>query len=144
MRLAAERAGTAGTRRIDACVPGDVFMGEELVPGGDGRVEAAVHLGAHHGLYGSLLLVSGLLVSRIGVASRLGTALDLVSGALVSYGAISLVQDRWLEQLVKRDWVSWRIPSAILPAFDAVTGVWLAGALGVAWLLRRERAILRP
>ena len=124
--------------------PGDVFMGEELFRTSDGTLEAAVHLGAHHGLYGSLLLVTALAVSRVRPAGRrLRGWLLACTAALAGYGAINFAQDLWLEQVVKRGWVDWKIPSALLPDVDLMTLVTLALA-GVAWwLLSRERAILR-
>lgn len=125
-------------------LPGDVFMGEEVFRQQDGTLEAAVHLGAHHGLYGALLLITALTVSRVLPAGRLlrGWLLACTAG-LAGYGAINFAQDLWLEQVVKRGWVDRRIPSALLPGLDAITLVTL-GLAGVAWwLLSRERAILR-
>jgi len=125
-------------------LPGDVFMGEELVRGPDGRLEAAVHLGAHHGLYGALLLVTALALSRVWPSGRqLRGWLPACTAALAGYGAMNFVQDFWLEQLVKRGWLDWRIPSALLPGLNLVTLAWLSLAGVTWWLLSRERAILR-
>lgn len=126
-------------------VPGDVFMGEELFRTAGGRLEAAVHLGEHHGFHGALLLLTALLLSRFQVASRRLRLwrLAYVSG-LAGYGAVNFVQDLWHEQLVKRGWVDERIPSALYPGLKPVTLVTVALAGIVAWLLTRERAILRP
>jgi hypothetical protein len=97
--------------------PGDFFMGEELGREQDGTSIAAVHLGHHHGLDGSLLLLTALLLSRIEIS---GTTMRRVTfaylGAMVAYGAVNCVQDAWNEQLVKRGWTDHSIPSAILPA----------------------------
>jgi hypothetical protein len=49
--------------------PGDIFMGEELGKESDGTVIAAVHLGHHHGLDGSALALTALLLSRVVVSS---------------------------------------------------------------------------
>ena len=38
--------------------PGDVFMGEGIIPEKDGTLIAAVHLGHHHGEDGALLLIT--------------------------------------------------------------------------------------
>ncbi len=124
--------------------PGDMFMGEELFGTDGGRVEAAVHLGEHHGFHGALLLLTALLLSRAQVAGRRlrGWQLGCIA-ALAGYGAINFVQDVWFEQVVKRGWAGWRIPSALYPGLKPVTLVTLALAGLAAWLLMRERAILR-
>jgi hypothetical protein len=97
--------------------PGDFFMGEKLGREQDGTSIAAVHLGHHHGLDGSLLLLTALLLSRIEIS---GTTMRRVTfaclGAMAAYGAVNCVQDAWNEQLVKRGWTDHSIPSAILPA----------------------------
>lgn len=70
-------------------------------------------------------------------------ALLVCSAALAGYGSVNVVQDPWLEQIVKRGWVDLQIPSAVLPGLNAITAVWLALA-GVALLsILYERAILR-
>ena len=51
--------------------PGDFFMGEEVFREEDGTLLAAVHLGHHHGLDGSLLVLTALLLSRVAVEARL-------------------------------------------------------------------------
>ena len=123
--------------------PGDVFMGEELFPVGNGRLEAAVHLGGHHGLFGALLLLTALALSRVQPPGR-RLRLGLVAGnaALAGYGAINLVQDFWLEQVVKRGWVEWRIPSAVVPGLEVMSLVTLALAGIAVLLLLFEEAIL--
>ena len=52
-------------------LPGDLFMGEELFRTPDGHLEAAVHLGEHHGWHGSLMLLSALVLSRVQAGGRL-------------------------------------------------------------------------
>src|SRR5262245_29321831 len=123
--------------------PGDVFMGEELFRQSDGSFEAAVHLGEHHGFHGALLFLTALALSRVRPPRRhLRAWLQLATAALAGYSAMNCVQHMWHEQLVKRGWIDWKIPSAILPSLNPVWLVTLALA-GVAWwLLRRERAIL--
>ena len=49
--------------------PGDLFMGEELGQEG-GTTIAAVHLGHHHGFDGAVLVLTGLLLSRVVVPER--------------------------------------------------------------------------
>jgi hypothetical protein len=126
-------------------LPGDVFMGEELFRQQDGTLEAAVHLGEHHGFHGTLLLLTGLLLSRARPAGGRLAAWQLACcAALAGYGAINFAQDLWHEQLVKRGWVEWKIPSALLPGLRPITFVTVALAAFAWWLLSRERAILRP
>lgn len=119
--------------------PGDVFMGEE--PGQEGTTTiAAVHLGHHHGLDGALLLLTGLLLSRVAVPDgRLRVVLQCYLGLMLAYGGVNFVQDAWNEQLVKRGWLDASIPSALLPS---LTPIWLVvlglGVVAVA-ALRREQ-----
>lgn len=125
-------------------LPTDVFMGEELFEQDGGTPGAAVHLGEHHGLHGALLLLTALALSRARpAAARLDAWLVVATGALAGYGAVNFAEDLWHEQVVKRDWVEWKIPSALTPGANAVTAVWLLLGAVAWWLLRRERAILR-
>ena len=123
-------------------LPGDVFLGEELMRTDEGKLEVAVHLGEHHGFHGSLMLLSALLLSRMQADGRLrGWMLAGVAG-LAAYGGVNFVQDLWHEQLVKRGTVDWQIPSAVYPGLKPVTLVTLVLAGLAAWLLTRERATL--
>ena len=77
-------------------LPGDVFMGPELLRDGrTGSLEAAVHLGEHHGWHGSLLLLSALVLSRVQAAGRLRIWLLVGTAALAAYGAVNATQDFW-------------------------------------------------
>ena len=101
--------------------PGDVFMGEELGREADGTLIAAVHLGHHHGLDGTLLVLTALLLSRVAVPrGKLRIATYAYLGTMLAYGAVNLVQDAWNEQVVKRGWTDASIPSAILPSAKPV------------------------
>jgi hypothetical protein len=122
-------------------LPGDVFMGQELFRTADGHLEAAVHLGEHHGWHGSLLLLSALVLSRMQAAGRLRIWLLIGTAALAGYGAVNATQDFWQEQLVKRGTVDWAIPSALYPGLKPVTLVTVLLAGVAAWLLQREHAI---
>ncbi len=124
-------------------LPGHVFMGKELLRTADGHLEAAVHLGEHHGWHGSLLLLSALVLSRVQATGRLRTWLLIGTAALAAYGAVNATQDFWQEQLVKRGTVDWAIPSALYPGLKPVTLVTVLLAGLAAWLLNREQAILR-
>ena len=101
-------------------LPGDVFLGEE-VPAGE--TLAAVHLGHHHGLDGALLVASALLLSRRRPAGRSGAVYVAYVSLAFGYGAVNFAQDLWQEQLVKRGWVDWSIPTALEPGLRPV---WLA------------------
>ena len=57
-------------------LPGDVFMGQELFRRAEGQLEAAVHLGEHHGWHGSLMLLSALVLSRVQAVAGSGSAPD--------------------------------------------------------------------
>ncbi len=65
---------------------------------------------------------------------------------MLAYGAVNAVQDAWLEQLVKRGWVGWEIPSALRPGFVPVWLAVLALAGACAWALtiegERERRLV--
>ena len=119
--------------------PGDLFMGEELGQE-DGTTIAAVHLGHHHGFDGAVLVLTGLLLSRVVVPERrLRVAVQGYLGLMLAYGSVNCVQDAWNEQLVKRGWTDTSIPSALLPS---LTPIWLvvAGlAVVAAAALRREQ-----
>ena len=120
--------------------PGGFFMGEELGQE-EGTTIAAVHLGHHHGFDGALLVLTGLLLSRVAVPKRpLRLVVQCYLGLMLAYGAVNFVQDAWNEQLVKRGWTDASIPSALLPS---LTPIWLvvAGLAVVAALaLRREQS----
>ncbi len=121
-------------------LPGDLFMGEELLRTEDGKLEAAVHLGEHHGFHGALMLLSALLLSRVQSDGRLRGWLLAGIATLGAYGGVNFAQDVWHEQLVKRGTVDRQIPSAIYPGMKPVTLVTLLLAGVAAWLLTRERA----
>jgi hypothetical protein len=125
--------------------PGDLFMGEEPYPEPDGTVIDAVHLGHHHGMDGSLLVLTVLLLSRVRVPQRgLRLALTGYLGLMFSYGAVNLVQDLWLEQVVKRGWTDERIPSALLPGVRPIWLVILLLAAAATLVLLRERERSSP
>jgi hypothetical protein len=120
-------------------LPDGVFIMRRVAPDSDGSPIAAVHLGHHHGMDGSLVALSALLLSRPRL--RPGrTAIVTVAciGLAFAYGIVNCVQDTWNEQLVKRGTLDWKIPSAILPK---LAWIWLVilllGAL-TAWVLSRE------
>ena len=109
--------------------PQGVFLTTELYAEPKEPLTAAVHLGHHHGFAGTLLVISALLLSRPRLAAprvrRLYAA--LVSLMLV-YGIAILVNDLWHEQVVKRGWTSWDVPSALEPSLSTIWLVVLAVA----------------
>jgi hypothetical protein len=86
----------------------------------------AVHHGHHHGLDGTLLVVTALLLSRLlpsvrarGLRGLLGAYLAL----MLCYGAGNIANDFWLEQVVKRGWTLWEIPDVTTPKASVAWGV---------------------
>jgi hypothetical protein len=120
-------------------LPEGIFIMEKPGLEPDGTTIAAVHLGQHHGLMGSLILVNALLLSRPLISGRLGTAKRLYVSLAFAYGAVNMTQDAWNEQLWKRGTVDWKIPSALQPALEPVWLVTLGLAAFTALALGRER-----
>lgn len=109
----------------------------------DGTTIAAVHLGHHHGVDGTLLALSALLLSRPRLApGRLAAATRLYVALAFAYGAVNMTQDYWNEQLVKRGWIDWKIPSALTPRLVWVWLVILSLAAATALALRREHVVI--
>ena len=96
----------------------------------------AVHLGHHHGLTGTLLALSALLLSRVVVTlpARAAVALMFV------YGVANAIQDMWFEQIVKRSWTDAAIPSLVLPSLSVGWAVIVATAAALTALSLRRRA----
>lgn len=122
-------------------LPEGVWIMERPGREADGTVIAAVHLGHHHGLDGTLVLLSALLLSRprLRPGAR-ATAARLYVSLALAYGAVNMTQDYWNEQLVKRGWLDWKIPSALEPSLGWIWLVILGIAAVTAIVLRRERA----
>jgi hypothetical protein len=121
--------------------PEGIFIMERPGLEPDGTTIAAVHLGQHHGFVGTLIVGSALLLSRPRMGTgRLATATYLYVALAFAYGAVNLVQDYWNEQLVKRGWLDWKIPSALHPKLAPVWLVVLGLTALVALALRREAA----
>ncbi|MFO7572259.1 MAG: hypothetical protein R6W48_06620 [Gaiellaceae bacterium] len=105
------------TAELGFHLPGGIFLTDDLYAEPGRTATAAVHLGHHHGFAGTLFVLSALLLSRTGppgLGMRRAYA-ALVALALV-YGTTNLAQDLWHEQVVKRGWASWDVPSALFPA----------------------------
>ena len=101
-------------------------------------VHAAVHHGHHHGLDGMLLCLSALMLSRgLGGVLRpwLRTVLSGYLALMLAYGAFNVANDAWLEQIVKRNWTDWAIPSVLEPRPTPAWGLLLlaTAAIWLAW-----------
>jgi hypothetical protein len=119
-----------------------VFLTSRVITEGDETLPA-VHLGHHHGLDGTVLILFALLLSRVHVSDRRLNAVLLPYVALMfGYGAVNAFEDGWHEQVVKRGWLDWKLPSALLPRLHWVWLVTLAiTALAyLAFRLERRRA----
>jgi hypothetical protein len=81
--------------------------------------EAAVHLGHHHGLDGTMLAATALVLRRAPRSAGGRAYLAL----MLAYGLVNAVQDAWTEQVVKRGWTAHEIPNALHPA---VNSAWAA------------------
>jgi hypothetical protein len=90
----------------------------------------AVHHGQHHGWQATMLALTALGFSRL-PRPRL---LDAYLALMLAYGVGNLVNDDWLEQVVKRGWTNHEVPGLLVPA---ATWGWAALLLGAAavWLL---------
>jgi WD40-like Beta Propeller Repeat len=108
-------------------------------PVGQARLHPAVHHGHHHGMDGTLLVLTALVLSRaLGRAPRrLRRTVGIYLGILVTYGLGNILNDAWYEQLVKRGWASFTMPSVLLPAPNLAWAVIVVGGVLVGVLFLR-------
>lgn len=119
--------------------PEGIFIAERPIADDDGTVSPAVHLGHHHGFDGALIVISALLLSRPRLRSpALSTAARLYVSLMFAYGAVNFGQDLWNEQVQKRGWVDWSIPSASEPSLTAIWLLILAMTAAAALIMRYE------
>lgn len=121
----------AGLRRV--------FMSEQIVPEPGHPHLRAVHLGNHEGIDGVLIAVTAAVLMRSlsqMVASVRRTILTAYLPLLFAYGLGVALADGWHEQIVKRGWTAWRVPSVLHPAASWTWLVVLAAAL-LVWLALR-------
>jgi hypothetical protein len=115
----------------------------------------SVHHGHHHGMDGVLLLVTAALLSRVVPSVRdrgLRVAVGMYLALMASYGIANIANDAWGEQVVKRAWTTWRIPSVLRPDLTIAWGLIILGAAaiyaGSVWWSRRTtgrpQAFLEP
>jgi hypothetical protein len=88
----------------------------------------AVHHGQHHGWEATMLALVALAFSRL----PRPRALDPYLALMLAYGVGNLVNDDWLEQVVKRGWTNHEVPSVLVPAANWGWAVVLVGAV-VVW-----------
>jgi hypothetical protein len=102
-------------------------------PGG-GYMHATVHYGHHHALDGFLLAIAALLLSRLLSGIR-RPGLRTLTAALLSlmlvYGLTNMVNDLWIEQVVKRGWTGWEVPDVLQPQVSLAWGAMLLAAAAV-------------
>jgi hypothetical protein len=111
------------------------FQTGKLAPEpGSGHLHATVHYGHHHGLDGLLLVATALLLSRLLGGIRRAPLRVLTGGVLalmLVYAWTNLVNDLWIEQVVKRGWTSWQVPDVLFPSLSLA---WAAMLLAAAAL----------
>lgn len=121
---------------------GQVFQTNELrsqpdVPG----LHPAVHLGHHHGMDGVLLTLCALLVLRVPIRRRrLGLASAAYASLLLAYGLANVVDDAWLEQVVKRGWTRTDVPGVLSFRWTWTWAAVLLGAVAVFALYSRTKS----
>jgi len=115
------------------------FLSEQVVPEPGHPHLRAVHLGNHEGIDGVLLALTAVVLMRsLGqmAASSRRTVLAAYLSLLFVYGLGVALADGWHEQIVKRGWTAWRVPSVLHPAASWAWLVVLAAAL-LVWMTLR-------
>jgi hypothetical protein len=123
--------------------PQGVFLTTKLYAEPHKPPTAAVHLGHHHGMMGTLMVLSALALSRPRLGSpRLQRIYAFLVSLMLVYGATNVVNDFWHEQVVKRGWSSSDVPSALVPGANPIWAIMLGAAvvLYVAGFARRDSA----
>ena len=70
--------------------------------------------------------------------------LDAYFALMLAYGIANLVNDDWLEQVVKRGWTSYELPSVLTPTANWGWAAVLAGAAAIWWLWFRQPSRTTP
>jgi hypothetical protein len=126
---------------------GWVFQTGKLAPEpGSGELHATVHYGHHHGLDGLLLVATALLLSRLlgGIRRRaLRTLTGAVLALMLVYGWTNMVNDLWIEQVVKRGWTSWQVPDVLVPSLSLAWAAMLVAAAAIYAAFFAPRPLLR-
>jgi hypothetical protein len=118
---------------------GQLFQSNESLPERPGlsTFAPAVHYGHHHGMDGTLLVVTALLLSRRLGRHRKPEPPPRVAAYLAlmfCYGIVNIANDFWIEQVVKRDRTRWEIPNVLEPRATIAWGLILLASL-VLWVL---------
>ena len=100
----------------------------------------AVHHGQHHGWEATMLSLTALGFSRL----PRPRVLDAYLALMLAYGIGNLVNDDWLEQVVKRGWTNHEVPSLLIPAANWGWAVVLVGAAVIWWLWFRQPSRITP
>ena len=100
----------------------------------------AVHHGQHHGWEATMLSLTALAFSRLPRPRVLDAYLSL----MLAYGVGNLVNDDWLEQVVKRGWTNHEVPSLLTPAANWGWLVVLVVAVAVWRLWFRQPSRTTP
>lgn len=134
------------TAELGFHLPGGIFLTDDPYAEPGKAATAAVHLGHHHGFAGTLLVLSALLLSRPHLAgARLRHAYAALVSLMLAYGAANLIQDLWHEQVVKRGWTGWDIPSALMPDLSVMWGLVILAALSAYALgFARRTQLVEP
>jgi hypothetical protein len=120
---------------------GGVFMSDEIVPEPGHPELRAVHLGHHHGTAAFTLLLTGLLLSRqLGRLRSPGLQIALTAyvALMLVYGVANMLDDFWLEQVVKRGASDFVFPGMLQPRPNLAWLLILAASAAVYALLRRS------
>ena len=112
---------------------------------GSGRLHATVHYGHHHGLDGFLLATTALLLSRLlGGIRRPGlrTLTAAILPLMLVYALTNLVNDLWIEQVVKRGWTDWQVPDVLEPKASLAWAAMLVAAVLLYFACFARRPLL--
>jgi hypothetical protein len=123
-------------------IPGPVFLAHEQYQG-----HATVHLGEHHGFEGYLLVLTALLLSRQLPRMRRPTLLAAYLSLMIPYGVGNMLNDGWNEQIVKRGWTGWKVPSVLQPGVTWMWGLVIVAGAAIfftAFQPRRDQAATHP
>jgi len=115
-------------------IPGGVFLAEQQHQG-----HASVHLGEHHGFEGYVLVLTALLLSRQLPNMRHPNALAAYLSLMIPYGIGNMLNDGWNEQIVKRGWTSWKIPSVLQPGLTWMWGLVIVTGAAIFFTAFKQR-----
>ena len=120
---------------------GRIFLtGAIRLAPGQTEIEPAVHHGDHHGLQGTMLVLTALLLSRSlnELRPRAQTLLRALLALMIVYGLWNVANDDWLEQVVKRGWTNWRVPDVLRPTASVQWAILLVLVAALTAALERR------